>query len=144
MPNAECQSPAVVLAIDPGSDKCGVALVARTGEIAHRAIVPRVDLVSTVRALIEQYQPITILCGAGTGSKQILKGLDAAAFGLTITPVDESYTSEAARARYVAENPARGLEKLLPASLRTAPGPVDDYVAVILAERYWAQQDASS
>jgi hypothetical protein len=66
----------VVIAIDPGSDKCGIA-------------------------------------------------------------VDESYTSEAARRRYVAENPPRGLERLLPSSLRTPSVPYDDYVAVILGERFW-------
>ena len=130
--------PPSVIAIDPGSDKCGVVVVCRSGEVSFRAIVAPADLCATVRALEQQYRPLHILCGKGTGSKPLLRQLEAAGLGLTVTPVDESYTSEAARRRYVAENPPCGLERLLPRSLRTPSVPYDDYVAVILAERFWA------
>ena len=130
------------LAIDPGSDKCGVAVVARCGAVLFRAIVPTPELVSTVRDALAQHQPAHLLCGRGTGSKPILRALEAAGLPLPIMLVDEAYTSEAARRRYVLENPARGLERLLPRSLRTPSVPYDDYVAVILAERFWAANAA--
>ncbi len=130
--------PPAVIAIDPGSDKCGVAVVRSSGEVSYRAIVAAADLCTTVRTLVERYRPQHILCGKGTGSKPLLRALQAAGLGMAITPMDESYTSEAARRRYVAENPPRGLEKLLPSSLRTPSVPYDDYVAVILGERFWA------
>ena len=109
-----------------------------SGEVSYRAIVAAADVCAIVRALVEQYRPQHILCGRGTGSKSLLRSLQAAGLGMDIIPVDESYTSEAARRRYVAENPPRGLEKLLPSSLRTPSVPYDDYVAVILGERFWA------
>ncbi|HKM17981.1 MAG TPA: pre-16S rRNA-processing nuclease YqgF, partial [Limnochordia bacterium] len=33
-------------------------------------------------------------------------------------------------------HPPRGWRRLLPVSLQTPPVPIDDYVAVILAQRY--------
>jgi len=126
----------VVLAIDPGSVKCGVAVVRETGEVVMRAIVPTVELSETVRTLVEQHLPDYVICGGGTGSRAVLRSLAVAGLK-SILPVDESYSSELARRRYVAENPARGLARLLPASLRTPDVPYDDYVAVILAERFW-------
>jgi RNase H-fold protein (predicted Holliday junction resolvase) len=133
----ESEPSSVVLAIDPGSDKCGVAVVARSGAVLSRAIVPTSNLTETVRRLITEFLPIHVVCGKGTGSKPILRELEAASLQAPLSSVDESYTSEAARARFVAENPPKGLERLLPRSLRTPSVPYDDYVAVILAERYW-------
>lgn len=135
-PDPSLSEPAVI-AIDPGSDKCGIAVVSQSGAVRYRAIVARGDLAATLLELIERYRPLHVLCGRGTGSKPILRELAAACPAQPITPVDESYTSEAARRRYVAENPPRGLERLLPSSLRTPSVPYDDYVAVILGEQYW-------
>lgn len=131
----------VVLAIDPGSAKCGIAVVSRSGIVLFRGIVTTESLLDQVSPLIIQYQPERLIVGSGTGSKPLLRVLSAADLALPIQSVDESYTSEAARARYVAENPPRGLEWLLPRSLRTPPLPYDDYVAVILAERFWQARE---
>ncbi|HLJ54642.1 MAG TPA: hypothetical protein VKT77_06340 [Chthonomonadaceae bacterium] len=126
-----------VIAIDPGSEKCGVAVVRRDGVVAYRAIVPTAGLTPSVAELATKYRPAQILCGRGTGSKSIIRALEDAGLEAPILPVDEAYTSEEARRRYVAEHPPHGLERLLPKSLRTPNVPYDDYVAVILAERYW-------
>ena len=140
----EIESSPTVLAIDPGSEKCGVAVVAQSGAISLHTIVPTASLIPAVRALVEEHRPEHLVCGRGTGSKQILRDLEAANLQVPISPVDESYTSEAARARYVVENPPRGIARLLPRSLRTPPVPYDDYVAIILAERFWQQQSDSA
>jgi len=133
-----------VLAIDPGSHKCGLAVVRRDGRVLHRGVVATETLVSEVETALTQWQPIALVVGAGTGSKPLLQRLEAAAFGLPILQMDESHTSEAARARFVAENPPHGWQRLLPRSLRTPDRPYDDYVAVILAERYWQTQKSST
>jgi len=133
------ENPAV-LAIDPGSAKCGVAVVCRNGEIVFRAICAAEVLAEEVRAALAAYRPVALLIGLGTGSKPLLRALEAANLPHPLQAVDESHTSEAARARFVAENPAPFWQKLLPRSLRTPWKPYDDYVAVILAERYWQAQ----
>ncbi len=131
-----------VLAIDPGSAKCGVAVVRQDGTVLFRAIVTADTLVEETRALLARFHPIALLVGAGTGSKPLLRALDAADLPLAAQRVDEAHTSEAARRRFVAENPAHGWQRLLPRSLRTPWCPYDDYVAVILAERFWHSADA--
>lgn len=160
----------VVLAIDPGRSKCGVAVVRQDGTSLKRDIVPVEGLQSTVIELITKYAPVAIVCGDGTGAKPILKMLrevvkdaiekiekDALEAGSesilpvpsliptpVITPVitpiltiDESYSSEQARVRFLRENRPPLLQRLLPPPLRTPWLPYDDYVAQILAERYW-------
>jgi hypothetical protein len=52
--------------------------------------------------------------------------------------VDERETTLQARERYWEHNPRRGWRRLLPSSLQTPPEPVDDFVALILAERVLA------
>ena len=126
-----------VIAIDPGSAKCGVAVVQEDGTTLFRAIVTADSALEEVHALIRRFQPVALLVGGGTGSKPLLRALDEAGLPLPVRRVDEAHTSEAARVRFVAENAARGWQRLLPRSLRTPWCPYDDYVAVILAERYW-------
>jgi hypothetical protein len=54
--------------------------------------------------------------------------------------VDEHRSSEQGRRRYFRDNPPRGWRRLLPVGLQTPPRAYDDYVAVILAERYLASR----
>jgi hypothetical protein len=61
---------------------------------------------------------------------------------LPLVPVDEAFTSQRARARFHLENPPRGLARLVPPGLRTPPRAFDDYVAVLLAEDYFAASAA--
>lgn len=134
---AEAVDDAVVLAVDPGRSKCGMAVVRRDGKVLFRAIVAAESLMAAVRTQIAQHRPRVLLVGDGTGSRLLLKALREAGLPLAIERVEEAHTSEAARARFVAENPPRGWQRLLPRSLRTPSRPYDDYVAVILAERFW-------
>ena len=126
-----------VLAIDPGSAKCGMAVLQRDGVVRFQAVVPTQNVVARAQELAVAYRPQAVVIGNGTGSKPLLLQLQAASLPAPLLPVDESHTSEAARVRYLAANPPRGWQRLLPAALRTPPVAYDDYVALILAERYW-------
>ena len=129
-------SPAV-LAIDPGRVKCGVAVVAQDGAILFRAIVGVDDLIVQTTDLIGLYHPLAVICSDGTGAKPILQALQVATLSIPVQSVNEAHTSEQARARFVRENRPPFLQRLLPLSLRTPWLPYDDYVAILLAERYW-------
>ena len=131
----------IILAIDPGRDKCGLAVVCEDGEIIARLVVQTPLLVSMVKNLCRKFSPDIILLGNGTGAKPIWEALQAANLPVPIKSVEESHTSESARKRFVAENPARGWQRFLPRSLRTPDVPYDDYVAIILAERYFASPE---
>ncbi|MCW3095079.1 MAG: hypothetical protein JWL77_697 [Chthonomonadaceae bacterium] len=133
-----------VLAIDPGSAKCGLAVVQRDGVVCFQAVVPTETVVSHAQELAIAHRPDAVVIGNGTGSKPLLLQLQAAGLPAPLLPVDESHTSQAARVRYLASNPPRGWQRLLPVGLRTPPVPYDDYVALILAERYWRTQTTTS
>lgn len=131
----------VVIAIDPGRCKCGVAVVRGVAaEVLQRVVVPTDRVRETLADLCARYHPDVILLGNGTTSAGIAKVVEE--LGLRVELVDEKLTSLAARRRYFVENPPRGLRRLIPTSMQTPPEPCDDYVAVILAERYLATQSA--
>ena len=131
-----------VLAIDPGSSKCGLALVHRTAsdavELVWRKIVPAGDLVAALTDAAGIREFSMIIVGAGTRSKEIVDRIREHFPSIGILIVDERDTSMMARERYWIHNPRRGWRKLLPATLQMPPEPVDDFVALILAERVLA------
>ena len=129
-----------IVAIDPGKDKAGMALVRRDGQVAERLIVAPEDVVAQLRAWQAAYPVAVVVLGDRTGSRAFRAKLLEA--GVVAEAVDEHLSTEQARRRYLAEHPGRGLARWLPASLRTPDRPVDDYVAVILAERYLKRQHA--
>ena len=57
----------VVVAIDPGSAKCGVAVVREDGTTLFRAIVTADSVLEEAHALIQRFQPVALLVGDGTG-----------------------------------------------------------------------------
>jgi hypothetical protein len=128
-----------VLAIDPGRAKCGLAVVDEGLRVHYRAVVLTEELPTVIPALCSRFSPLTIIIGDGTGSAPVRAAVNGLSVECPVRSVVESRTSEAARARYVSEIPARGFRRLLPRSLRTPETPYDDFVAVILAERWWAE-----
>src|SRR2546423_1517058 len=133
--------PGVVLAIDPGREKCGIAVVAETGEIVARDIVAVTDLARTVRRHIFDHSPVAVIVGNGTGSATV--GRDLADCGVLVQSADERDTSRHARDRYLADHPLKGWKRLIPDSLRTPSVCYDDYVAILLAERWWSSREGS-
>ncbi len=134
----------LLLAIDPGSVKCGVAVVSADGVVHSRGVVPTEMLCSELSSGIATFAPIAVIVGCGTGCKQMIRRIEQAASPLPVYEVEEAYTSEEARKRWVQDNPPTGLQRLMPQSLRCPDAPYDDYVAIILAERWWRQQHTSA
>jgi RNase H-fold protein (predicted Holliday junction resolvase) len=132
-----------VIAVDPGRAKCGVAVLAGDGTILDRAIVLTETLHSYVVEQVRRFAPVAVIVGQGTGSAPVIAALRSRCGDVPVIPVDEAHTSELARARYLAEVPATGLRRLLPHFLRSPEQPYDDFVAVILAER-WLKNQAES
>jgi RNase H-fold protein (predicted Holliday junction resolvase) len=129
-----------ILSIDPGTVKCGLAVVRRvSGQVVvlHHEVVAAEEIVVRAEALQIQFDLHSIIVGNATQGKAILRQLrqvlpDDVSIGL----VREDHTTEQARDRYWQEHPRHGLQKLLPRSLCTPPCPYDDYAAVVLAEQY--------
>jgi len=125
-----------LLAIDPGREKCGVAVVTYTREVLEREIVPTESLSIRVAYFVGRYGIDDIVLGDRTGAKAVRDALRQTGFRLPISFVDEHKSSELGRTRYLQDHPPTGWQRLLPIGLREPDAPYDDYVAVILAERF--------
>lgn len=130
----------LIIAVDPGREKCGIAVVhSKKGALCQK-VVATADMAATVTQLAAQYAVSVVVLGDRTTSRQaaaVLAGILVNGSPLTVIPVDEHRSTDAARQRYWRENPPRGLKRFIPVTMQVPPVPVDDYVAVILAERYF-------
>lgn len=129
----------MLLAIDPGREKCGVALVDGRGQPVFRAVVPRARLAEVLGELAQRHDLSAVVVGNGTHSDAVRAQLDGLpwvqrAGGVKL--VEERGSSWAARRLYWRLNPPRGLWRLVPVGLRVPPAPWDDLAAVVLAHRY--------
>jgi len=131
-----------VLAIDPGSSKCGLALVS-LDRVLHKTIVSGESILSAITDLSAEYSIDVIVVGNGTGSSRLIDALKSA-ISIPIETVEEKFSTLKARRRFFEENPPRGLRRLIPRGLLTPDRPIDDYAAVIIAEDYLARKDFPS
>jgi len=133
----------LILAIDPGRGKCGLAVVNKSGTV-HRAIVPREGIVFAVKDCLQRFTGIDrVVLGDRTGSHELRAELEGVVGGIPVSFVDEHLSTQEARRLFWRENPPRGWRRLMPLSLQVPPEPYDDLVAVVLARRYMARDENS-
>ena len=122
-----------VLAVDPGREKCGVAVCGPEGPVARQVVDVR-----SLRILAAQWsQAFGVECvvvGDGTGSKHVFELL--AGLPVPVRLVAERGSTLTARLRYFRDHPPRGWRRLFPLSVQVPPEPYDDYAAEVLGEQY--------
>lgn len=91
-----------------------------------------------VSVIMDKYPIATFVVGDRTNSRIVSNILKP--FGLPVAMVDENNSSFEGRRRYLQEH-NRGLLRLIPIGLRIPGEAYDDYVAVILAERFLKKKD---
>ena len=123
-----------VMGIDPGRDKCGVAVLSAAGDIKFQRVVATDELADVIKTLSAQFELSTVILGDGTTHKFAAQKISDA--GLTFQLVDEKHTTEEARRLYWKKNPPTGWRRLLPTSMQVPPEPVDALVAEILVKRF--------
>ncbi len=125
-----------VLAVDPGSAKCGIAVLDTDAQILHLDIVPTAMIGETVNVVAEVHKAAHILLGTGTCSEAVLDQILLFSLSADVTPVPEANTTLLARKLYWQHNPPGCLMALVPTGMRIPPRPVDDYAAVAIARRF--------
>ncbi len=131
----------IVLAIDPGRRKCGIAVCGPGGVVARR-IVPLEDVAAVAREWAAAHRVERVLLGNRTGAREVAARLSG--LGPPVVAVEEQGTTLAARRRYFDDHPPRGWRRLVPRSLLLPPEAYDDYAAVLLAEAYLAEGAGST
>ena len=135
----------MIAAVDPGREKCGVAVVTMDRAIVKRMVVATSNLQEELATILACGKIQILLCGDGTGSVEQAVMLQKLAqlYEVEFLIVDEKHTTEQARKLYWQQQPPRGWRRLLPTSMQTPPVPVDDYVAVLLAWKYLNEERTS-
>ena len=81
-----------VLAVDPGREKCGVAVLAEDGTVLLQEVVPTAQLAAMTERLILMYAP-TVIMGNGTTSAAARARIEE--LGTEVVLVDEYRTTVA-------------------------------------------------
>ncbi len=153
-----------ILSIDPGKCKFGAAVVNDAGRILCRRIERiRADgdggragvfeliyapLTEIINETADAYGIELITLGDRTASREYLSAVTTiikknerfSRIGLRV--VDESHTTEAARALFHKHNPPFFLLRWLPYSMIPVFGEVDDFAAVAIALKYLKNKDS--
>ena len=122
------------IGVDPGKDKCGVAVLNSAGEVQFSEVIATKEFESVVKKLSAQFQIELAILGDGTTHAAAEKKIRA--LSLPVEVVDEKFTTELARREYWKQNPPKGWRRFLPTSLQVPPVPVDNLVSEILVKRH--------
>ena len=124
-----------ILAIDPGREKTGIAILNNSDVLEHK-IINSEKLVQIIKSLLEKYIIKTIVMGNGTSSKKKYDLLKREFIDKDIVLINEYRTTDEARKLYFQENPPKGWKKLIPLGMQVPPVPVDDYAAIVIGRKY--------
>ncbi len=128
-----------VLAIDPGTKKCGMALV-RRGEaggldLLWKNITSVEGVLPNLHTAYAVHPFSLVIIGEGTNSSTLIRNIREHLPAMGTLVVNERDTTMQARERYWEHHPRKGWRKFLPSTLQVPPEPVDDFAALVIAER---------
>jgi RNase H-fold protein (predicted Holliday junction resolvase) len=126
-----------VLAIDPGREKCGLAIACRDGVLHNRDVVSVGEMEAVATEWANAYRIGAIVLGDSTTSQNWRDKLTEWLPKIPIFCVNERGSTLEARTLYWQFHPPCGWRRFLPLSLQTPPRPVDDFAAVVLARRFF-------
>lgn len=128
-----------VLAIDPGSDKVGFAVVFYDMTHAEMGVVYLAELHKVFKRLCApglESRPEALVIGNGTAAAVVCRLYNDLEYDIPVRFAEERNTTYKARGRYFLEHPPTGLWRLVPIGLQLPPVPIDDYAAWLIGERY--------
>ena len=125
----------MLLGVDPGTRKCGYAVVERLGAPPLALGIAPLDEFRERLDTLRAAWPIEMVAiGHGTNASVVSAAVSDA--GLPFVLVDERETTLQARARFFVDHPPRGWRRLMPRGMLLPDRPIDDYAALLIAERY--------
>lgn len=129
-----------VLSVDPGREKCGLAVVDGADEIAAHGVVPTAELETIFVDWLERWRPEKVLVGDGTNSAAIRKKIAPLLDKIPLVLVNERNSTYLSRKLYFQHNPPRGIWRFVPLGLQVPPVPYDDFAAAFMAIRHLAER----
>lgn len=126
----------MIIAIDPGREKCGLAVIGPDGGLKEKTIIGRAETVRLLPIYLKRYKVSTLVIGQGSFGDALARDLACLELKIETVFVPEKNSTREARKLYWQDNQPEGFWKFIPTSLRTPPRPVDDYAAVVLGKRH--------
>jgi len=127
----------IIIAIDPGTKKCGYAVVDSNLSVLQREVISTEETTKAIENNLNIYKIDKIILGNGTNYKSIEETLKNHFSQLKIILIEEGFSTLEARKKYFEAHPPQGISKLIPLSLRVPPDHYDDFAAILLAEKYF-------
>jgi RNase H-fold protein (predicted Holliday junction resolvase) len=129
-----------LLAIDPGKYKFGYAVMTAEKQVLQQGTAEVDVLCPLAKRLVADYNVQTVVIGDRTGGNSFyaLLATTLASAGVEMRKISEDNSSREGRRRFLETN-RQGWRRLVPLGLQSPWRPYDDYVAVVLGERFLAQ-----
>lgn len=125
----------IVLGLDPGTRKCGFAVISQIdGPALAMGIIPIEALAERLLEIVTTTPVAIAAIGRGTNAAVVADAVSA--LGMPFELIDERETSLLARARFFRDHPPRGWRRLIPTGMQLPNRPIDDYAALLIAERF--------
>ena len=125
----------LILSIDPGNSKWGLAIVDHELKVHEQGIFPIDSLYNKVFEFTKSYNIDLIVLGNQTKSEHFFKVLSE--LGIEILLIDEKNSTLDAKDLFFELYPPKGLKKWIPRGLLYPQRDFDDVTAIILAQRYF-------
>lgn len=125
-----------IIGVDPGRSKCGFAVVFEDGTRSVVDVVPTVQLAERIDREVQGGEVEALCVGHATSSAAIVQLCRTRWPHIALRVVDETNTTFEARELYFADNPPRGLWRLVPRGLIVPKAPLDGYAALLIVDRY--------
>ncbi|SDL15662.1 hypothetical protein [Halarsenatibacter silvermanii] len=126
-----------IIALDPGREKVGAAVLTGKGEVCEMTIISRDEAAAGTGKLVEEYHPRHLVIGSGTGSRrlaeELLPGLSE---DIELHFVEEKNSTREAQKLYFKEEGGFFLQFISRFIGWRTSRPLDDYAAVILGRRF--------
>ncbi len=130
-----------ILAIDPGKCKFGYAVMTAEKQVLQQGTAEVSRLCPLAQKLVADFSVRTVVIGDRTGGNSFyaLLATTLAAAGVEVRKIGEDNSSREGRRRFLEAN-RQGWRRLIPLGLQSPWRPYDDYVAVVLGERFLRRQ----
>ncbi|SRR6056297_593316 len=126
----------MLMGIDPGRKKCGIAIVTEKGEEVEKEITETSNLSRKIEQVLSRFSISKCILGNGTYADKVFNILQLLMKEKKIIFIEEENSTYIAEQRYLKENPPLGLNFLNKIIKFKPKRPLDDYTAVVLVEKY--------
>jgi len=126
------------LAIDPGTGKCGLAVLDSRGAIVEKRVADFSSVETAAAEMLAGNGDVSLAAvGGGTGADEVIRKMKTVpGFPERIEKVREKNTTLDARKIYEEENPRPWPLKIIPFGLLGLPEDMDAYAAVAIGRRF--------